>query len=76
MLTYKNHDELPHFFLASHGAMGIGDEHQNWGALGPEVLHGISALLKMEQTEPRIKAFLKKDRGEAGGGLVIGVSLW
>ena len=42
-----------------------------------EVLHGISALLKMEQTEPRIKAFLKKDGGdwELSGGVGVGCSL-
>lgn len=32
-----------------------------------EVLHGISALLKMEQTEPRIKAFLKKELSNEDG---------
>ena len=30
---------------------------------GVQVLHGISALVKMEQTEPRIRAFLKKVPG-------------
>lgn len=32
-----------------------------------EVLHGISALLKMEQTEPRIRAFLKKELSNEDG---------
>eukprot|EP00435_Cladocopium_sp_Y103_P053274 s3347_g17.t1 len=40
-----------------------------------EVLHGISALLKMEQTEPRIKAFLKKAR-PGNGELGVGMASW
>jgi len=72
------------FFLqASHGywmvgMLNISKTGEHWPCQSHmEVLHGISALLKMEQTEPRIKAFLKKDGGdwELSGGVGVGCSL-
>ena len=33
-----------------------------------EVVHGIGALLKVEQNEPRVRAFLKKELNEDGQG--------
>ncbi|CAJ1374715.1 unnamed protein product, partial [Effrenium voratum] len=41
-----------------------------------EVVHGLGALLKVEQTEPRIRAFLRKELGnEDGRGHFTGVML-
>ena len=78
------HDRIPkvHIFFAICFLFSSGSGNFNGTKLsvctcsqtGVQVLHGISALVKMEQTEPRIRAFLKKVPGDRVAGCLVIVS--